>query len=156
MVKIEHEHPFVPPALEGPGVESAPKESAKTAVRLRAATGLYRQYCLVCHGSDGRGQEMRASMPVIPDFTNPALQKQVSNPQLATYILDGKGTLMPSFRGRVNDEQAQDLVAYVRAFRPASADTPVAPTGDFDKRFRELQNQWNELDKQLKKLSAPK
>ena len=95
-------------------------------------------------------------MPVIPDFTNLAWQKQVTNPQLTVNILDGKGTLMPSFRGRVSDKQAPDLVAYVRAFGPISAEAPAAPTGDFEKQFRDLQNQWNELDKQLKKLAAPK
>ena len=99
---------------------------------------------------------MKISMPAIPDFTNPAWQKQVSNPQLVVNILDGKGTLMPSFRGRVDDKQVQDLVAYVRAFGPVSAESPVAPASDYEKRFLELQNQWNELHTQMKKLSGPK
>jgi ubiquinol-cytochrome c reductase cytochrome b subunit len=156
VVKIEPELPFVPPVPEGPGGKPAPKESVETAGRLRMATGLYRQYCLICHGIDGKGHDMRAAMPVIPDFTNLAWQKRVTNPQMMVNILDGKGTLMPSFRGRVKDEQAKDLVAYVRAFGPISAEAPAAPTGDFENQFRDLQNQWNELDKQLKKLAAPK
>jgi mono/diheme cytochrome c family protein len=115
---------------------------------------LYRQYCLSCHGVDGRGRELKAGMPTIPDFTSRAYQEAVSNPQLVVGILDGKGALMPAFRGRVSEGQAQDLAAYVRAFGPVRA-APTAPAGDFDKRFRELQDQWDELQRQLRELSKP-
>jgi cytochrome c oxidase cbb3-type subunit 3 len=128
-------------------------------VRTNAATGLFRQYCLACHGTDGRGTEIRASMPTIPDFTNRAWQAGVSKPQLRVSILEGKGTLMPSFRGRVTDAQAQDLAAYVRAFGPERATTTAeAPTGDsdFERRFRELQAEWDELQKQLRELQEPR
>ena len=62
---------------------------------------------------------------------------------------------MPAFRGRVSPEQAQDLAAYVRAFGPPRAPKPEAPATDFEQRFRELQDQWNELQKQLRDLPKP-
>ncbi|HEV2948496.1 MAG TPA: cytochrome b N-terminal domain-containing protein [Gemmataceae bacterium] len=145
-----------PPVASTPGADRAP--SGDVVARTRAATGLYRQYCLICHGINGNGSEMRAAMPSIPDFTSRAWQTGSSTPQLLNSILDGKGTLMPPFRGRVNEEQARDLAAYVRAFGPASAAPSEVPTGDFERRFRELQDQWNELQKQLESLppSQPK
>jgi mono/diheme cytochrome c family protein len=127
----------------------------ETAARLRAATVLYRQYCLTCHGADGRGLQMKASMPTLQDFTNRAWQEEVSNARMLVSILDGRGTLMPAFRGRVTEEQAQDLVAYVRAFGPAQQRPTEPPSDDFEKRFRDLQRQWDELEKQLRELSPP-
>jgi len=148
----------VPPPPAEPSVVPSPKLSpaaAETVARTRVATGLFRQYCLICHGADGKGREMRASMPTLPDFTIRSWQEGLGSPQLTVSILDGKGTLMPAFRGRVNEDQARDLAAYVRAFGPVRTTTPEAPANDFEKRFRELQDQWNELERQLKKMPKP-
>jgi quinol-cytochrome oxidoreductase complex cytochrome b subunit/mono/diheme cytochrome c family protein len=166
VVQIEPQPPIVPAPPTEPTVVTAPKPlpaqppappplSQETAVRTRVTAALYRQYCLICHGVDARGSEMRASMPTIPDFTSAAWQEGVSNAQLAVSILDGKGTLMPAFRGRVSDEQAQDVAAYVRAFGPARAAPSEIPASDFEKRFREVQNEWYELHRQLQELSRP-
>jgi mono/diheme cytochrome c family protein len=64
-------------------------------------------------------------------------------------ILNGKGSLMPAFHGRVSDDQARDLVAYLRALGPPQRTGNEAPASDFAKRFEQLQRQWNELEKQL-------
>jgi mono/diheme cytochrome c family protein len=161
VVNVAPQLPLVPPAPEQPAIVPGPKSVEKpgvapeTAARLRVATVVYRQYCLTCHGADGRGLQMKASMPTLQDFTNRAWQEEVSNARMLVSILDGRGTLMPAFRGRVTDEQAQDLVAYVRAFGPVQQRPSEAPATDFDKRFRELQRQWDELEKQLRELSPP-
>jgi quinol-cytochrome oxidoreductase complex cytochrome b subunit/mono/diheme cytochrome c family protein len=162
-VKVEPEKPIVPPPPDEPKVVTAPKEkpaapaparrSAALARRLRAATGLYRNYCLLCHGPQGTGRDMKRSMSMIPDFTNRNWQESVSDAQLMTSILDGKGNFMPSFRGRLSASQASDLVAYVRAFGPSRPKRPGTPADDFEKRFRELQEQWDELERRLKELS---
>jgi hypothetical protein len=62
---------------------------------------------------------------------------------------------MPSFAGRVSEDQAQALVAYVRAFGPAPTRADEAPAGDFEKRFREMQAEWNELQRQMRELQKP-
>ena len=94
-------------------------------------------------------------MPNIPDFTNRTWQTATGTPQLLNSILDGKGTLMPAFRGRVNEDQARDLAAYIRAFGPPPTAPSELPANDFERRFRELQDQWNELQKQLEALPPP-
>jgi mono/diheme cytochrome c family protein len=152
--------PPVPPPPSQPAVVPGPRTPparapADTAARLRAATVLYRQYCLACHGSDGRGLEMRGVMPTIPDFNGRAWQEGVSDPQAAVGILEGKGAMMPAFRGRVSDEQARDLVAYLRAFGPARPAAPAAAGSDFEQRFLELQGQWDELQRQYLELAKP-
>jgi ubiquinol-cytochrome c reductase cytochrome b subunit len=148
--------PTVIPSPKRPPAEPRPSASdAETAARRRAATGLYRQYCLICHGADGRGQEMKASMPAIPDFSSRTWQAGVSNAQIAVSLLDGKGTLMPAFRGRLSDSDAQDLTAYIRAFGPPRVEPSQPGTTDFEKRFRQLQEEWDELQRQLRELQSP-
>jgi len=166
VIRVEPSPPIVPPGpnqamvvppSKAPGGEPPvpPAVRDDVAARTRAATVLFRQYCLSCHGPDGRGLEIKAAMPAIPDFTSRAWQEGVRDPQMGVSILDGKGTLMPAFRGRLTDEQARDLAAYVRAFGPARPPTSEAPTTDFEQRYRELQGQWNELEKQLRELPKP-
>ena len=95
-------------------------------------------------------------MPSIPDLSNGAWQKSVSSAQLTVSILDGKGTLMPAFRDRISDDQAEDLVAYVRSLGPVSTTPPEEkPAGDFEKRFMEVQAHRRELQRQLEELSKP-
>lgn len=79
----------------------------------------------------------------------------MSNPELVVGILDGKGTLLPAFRDRFSDEQAQDLAAYVRAFGPVRAAPTEAAASDFEQRYRELPERWHELQRQLQELSKP-
>jgi hypothetical protein len=94
-------------------------------------------------------------MPVIPDFTAREWQAGHENPQLAISILDGKGTLMPPWRGRVDPALAQDLVAFIRAFGPPDLASATAPAGEFGNRIRQLRQQWEELDRQARTLLGP-
>jgi mono/diheme cytochrome c family protein len=165
VVPEESHQPLVPSPVQ-PAVVTTPKvpkgvdpplttPSPDIAERIRAGATLYRQSCLTCHGNDGRGTQMRASMPTIPDFANGAWQRQVTTPQMVVSILDGKGTFMPSSRGRISTDQAQDLAAFVRAFGPAQTATQEIPATDFETRFKELENQWKELERQLNELPKP-
>jgi mono/diheme cytochrome c family protein len=131
--------------------------SEESAARIRIGASIFRQYCIVCHGPDGTGSIMRPSMPPIPDFTSLTFHKTHSDAQLRVSIMDGKGTLMPANRGRVTEAQASDLAAYVRAFGPKSfaAAIPVADS-DFEKSYRQLENQWNELEKELQRNRGTK
>jgi ubiquinol-cytochrome c reductase cytochrome b subunit len=165
-VSVEPKPPVASPASEQPAIVSptpaTPNQprvvtpGAENTARIRAASVLYREFCLSCHGTDGKGSQMRASMPDIPDFTGPAWQATHTNVQLAVSVLDGKGTLMPAFRGRVRDDQARDLVAYVRAFGPVPMPVSEAPASDFEDRFRQLEEQWKMLQKQLRESATSK
>jgi quinol-cytochrome oxidoreductase complex cytochrome b subunit/cytochrome c len=144
--------PKIVPAPEGtPAPPPAP--DTETRERLRVAGDLYGTYCLSCHGTDGRGTPMRATMSKIPDFTSRTWQAGVSNAQLAVSIREGKDQ-MPSFSTYVNEAHARDLAAYVRAFgpeRPPPDEVPGADS-DFERRYRELIREWEELQKQLREL----
>jgi mono/diheme cytochrome c family protein len=110
--------------------------------------------CMSCHGPDGRGMALaRAAMPPLPDFSAQAWQAERSNPQLKISILDGKGTFMPSWRGKLSPEIAQSLVSYVRSFGPASTAGAEAPPSEFEQSFESLQKQWDALEARMRLLS---
>jgi mono/diheme cytochrome c family protein len=138
--------------------EHLPVPSEDAAARIRIGATIFRQYCFVCHGLDGKGTNARTVLPPIPDFTNAAWHRERSDAQLRVSILEGKGTLMPPNRGRVTDEQAVDLVAFIRTFGPAKLLTSKTQTADseFGKSFRQLEEQFNQLAKELQKINAQK
>lgn len=136
----------------GPPLVGVPGD---TAARIRIGSSIFQQFCIPCHGPDGTGNAMRASLPPIPNFTDAAFQKSHTNAQLLTSILDGKGTLMPANRGRVTEGQARDLAAYIRSFGPKGSQPVEAGTGEFENQFNSLQAQWNSLDKELQAVSPP-
>jgi mono/diheme cytochrome c family protein len=139
----------VRPAVVPPDAPSRPE-------LLRRAEPIYRRFCQTCHGRDGRGTQVRDSMPTIPDFANARWQLARSDVQLLTSILSGQGTDMPPFDEKVTPAQARDLVAYIRAFAPGTwALSAGEPSGDFEARFRTLQRQWDELERQRHELMKP-
>jgi mono/diheme cytochrome c family protein len=84
----------------------------------RAITaGLYNRYCIRCHGVDGRGVW---DMPGIPDFTNLRWQATRSDDQIARIIIEGRGAVMPPFRGTFTLEEAWAMAHYLRTFPPGS------------------------------------
>jgi mono/diheme cytochrome c family protein len=93
-------------------------------------------------------------MPAIPNFTDPVWQKSRSNVQLTISILEGKNRQMPANRGPVTDEQAPDLVAYVRTFAPQSGPPPEIGGSDYDVEFNKLSQQWDELSHKYMELKS--
>jgi mono/diheme cytochrome c family protein len=139
----------------GPLQRAAPPSLAPRAAGTRAAGNLYVERCQSCHGADGTGRGTRAPIAETPDFTSREWQERRSDTQLLAGILEGAGTQMPAFRGTISAEQAQDLVAYIRAFGPTLAKPVADRPSDFDKRFRQLQEQLEELQRQFRELSPP-
>jgi mono/diheme cytochrome c family protein len=151
--KITRPLPDIKP-MPLPGAESKPLPVPSGEWRDRARRGglLFGQYCYVCHGEDGTGNIQRANFPPIPDFTRPDWQKTKQDAELLASILDGKGDLMPAHADRLSRDEGRDLVAFVRAFGPERpAEAPVADT-QFDRSFRQLWQQYEELEKELQKL----
>ena len=130
--------------------------SPERAAKVRVAGEFYNINCVACHGPDGRGNAaIRIAMPALPDFTTREWQTSRDNPQLAISVLDGKGALMPPWRGRVDPALAQDLVAFIRTFGPAGLVAADSPTGELGTRLRQLRQQWQVLDQQAQALSRP-
>jgi mono/diheme cytochrome c family protein len=128
----------------------------QTGLKAQNGSRLFQQFCTKCHGGDGAGMDVRARSFAIPNFTDPAWQAQRSDHQLAVSILDGKGTRMPSFRGRVGDKEAQDLVAFVRERSKARLQPIESAPTDFESRFNKLEQQFGDLKRELQKLSPDK
>jgi mono/diheme cytochrome c family protein len=83
----------------------------------RIIAGLFNRYCIRCHGVDGRGVW---DIPGVPDFTNAHWQASRSDAQLARIILEGRGAVMPPFRGTLSLEEACAMARYLRSFLPGT------------------------------------
>jgi hypothetical protein len=83
----------------------------------RLVMGLYNRYCIRCHGVDGRGVW---DIPGVPDFTNARWQASRGDGQVARIILEGRGAVMPPFRGAISLEEAWGLARYLRTFVPGT------------------------------------
>jgi mono/diheme cytochrome c family protein len=95
----------------------------------RVIIGLYNRYCLRCHGVDGHGVW---DIPDVPDFTNAVWQGSRSDIQLTRATLEGRGAVMPPFRGTLTLEEAAAMARYLRTFIPGS-ETPKTNLGPPEK-----------------------
>jgi mono/diheme cytochrome c family protein len=99
----------------------------------RVVMGLFNRYCIRCHGVDGRGVW---DIPDVPNFTDGRWQSSRSDGQLARSILEGRGAVMPPFRGTVSLEESWAMARYLRTFLPGSETPrpektkPVSPGAD--------------------------
>jgi mono/diheme cytochrome c family protein len=77
----------------------------------------YNRYCIRCHGIDGRGVW---DIPDVPDFTDPRWQGSRSDAQIVNILTEGRGAVMPSFRGTLTFEEMWAMAHYLRTFVPGS------------------------------------
>jgi mono/diheme cytochrome c family protein len=78
---------------------------------------VYDAYCTDCHGKDGKGGGILAKVYHMKpaDHTNPMEMNKMNNNELRDYIKTGEDiTLMPGWKGELNDEQIDDIVSYIR------------------------------------------
>jgi hypothetical protein len=87
----------------------------------RVVNALYNRYCVRCHAVDSRGVW---DMPDIPDFTDPRWQACRSDDMLAHIILEGRGAVMPAFRGTLTFEEAWAMARHLRTFAEGAAVRP--------------------------------
>jgi hypothetical protein len=83
----------------------------------RVVMGLYNRYCIRCHGVDGRGVW---DIPDVPDFTNLRWQASRPDPYRARIIMEGRGAVMPAFRGTLTLEEAWAMARYLHTFIPGT------------------------------------
>jgi len=89
----------------------------------RVVMNLFNRYCIRCHGVDGRGVW---DIPDVPDFANTVWQATRPDDYRSRVILEGRGAVMPSFRGTITLEEACALARYLHTFVPG---TEVARPG---------------------------
>jgi mono/diheme cytochrome c family protein len=90
----------------------------------RLVASHYNRYCVRCHGHDGRGV---CDIPDVPDFTCASWQASRSDPQLTRLTLEGRGAVMPAFRGTLSLEEAAALARYVRRFGQPPVEEIIPP-----------------------------
>ena len=83
----------------------------------RVVAGLYNRYCIRCHGVDGRGVW---DIPGVPNFTDVRWQASRSDAQRARIILEGRGAVMPPFRGALTVEESWAIGRYLHTFVPGT------------------------------------
>jgi mono/diheme cytochrome c family protein len=93
----------------------------------RTVNALFNRYCIRCHGVDGRGVW---DMPDIPDFTNARWQACRSDDELARIILEGRGAVMPPFRGVLSLEEAYAMARFLRTFAGTPGSRPDLGKGE--------------------------
>ena len=77
-----------------------------------AQEDLYKSKCAACHGADGSANTAVGKSMKIRDFHSPDVQKQ-TDAQLTEIITSGKGA-MPSYKGKLTDDQVKQMVAHIR------------------------------------------
>ena len=81
-------------------------------LRAQDAATLYKSKCAACHGADGKGSTAAGTKLGAHDFASPDVQKETDE-QLIEIVTNGKNK-MPSYKGKIPDEQIKGLVAYIR------------------------------------------
>ncbi|MCJ8278083.1 MAG: cytochrome c [Bdellovibrionales bacterium] len=77
---------------------------------------LYSQYCLKCHGSDGKGDGVFASNSGLKPANLRKLSREKTNSYLVVQINDGKGN-MPKWEDLLTAQQLWDLTNYIMTFQ---------------------------------------
>lgn len=133
---------------------AGPSQPASNDLALREGSRTFQKSCAACHGSDGRGDDARATFPEIPDFSAGGWQDGHADPHLIVSVLDGKGTGMPAFRDKLSRGQARELVTFIRSLGPPTIRTAHQPSDDFEARFGQLLAEFEELRRRSRALSA--
>lgn len=77
---------------------------------------IYKKNCAMCHGPEGGGDGAMGKMlkPPPPSFSDAARMATRTDEDLTARIKEGKSP-MPSYSSRLNDNQIQDVLAYIRS-----------------------------------------
>jgi len=89
------------------------------AVSAADAKATYDKQCAKCHGPDGKGQTKMGKQSGAKDYTDPKVQAEYTDEQMAKAIKEGvkvKGKEVMKPAENLSDADIKGLVAHVRAF----------------------------------------
>jgi mono/diheme cytochrome c family protein len=88
-------------------------------------SALFQANCSGCHGADGKG----LSSVGTPDFTNASMHSTLNTAHIEDTIRRGKNGRMPSFAGRLSDDQIGEIATWVNNLSavPGALSTSSAP-----------------------------
>jgi mono/diheme cytochrome c family protein len=90
------------------GAAAAPDHAAAS----NKTRDLYVRHCAKCHGLDGTPKPIAKGAPL---FGDPAWAPPLE--RLQTVITNGKGEIMPKFKGRLSSAEVRDLADYLMTFK---------------------------------------
>src|ERR1043165_9305073 len=95
------------------------KAAASAPSSARSASQLYSRYGVSCHGRDGTSQTKKGRFSHARNLTDAEWQDDVSDERLFNSIMNGRNVRgnMPAFSNKLNDQEAESLVGFVRRFR---------------------------------------
>jgi mono/diheme cytochrome c family protein len=140
-------------AAQGQRQPTSTRSGEPRAERIRRGNDLFQQFCQRCHGADGKGVSAKERLENLPNFMDSKWQEEQSDLQIRSTILEGASRQMPPFKDKMSEAEARELVVFIRKLAPTSDHDKEQPNADFSARFRELQEQVNELRNQYYKLS---
>ncbi|MFT3782719.1 MAG: c-type cytochrome [Nibricoccus sp.] len=88
--------------------------------RAEDAGETWNQYCVRCHGQDGKGQTKMGKKLRIKDLTAATTKVRLTEKRIVETITEGKqdasgNERMPSFREKIPEDQRRALAGFVRS-----------------------------------------
>lgn len=74
---------------------------------------LFKSKCAACHSGDGSASGPAGKAMHIRDLSSADVQKQ-TDAEITAIITNGKGG-MPSYKGKLTDDQVKQLVSFIRS-----------------------------------------
>ncbi|MBA3849368.1 MAG: cytochrome C [Opitutus sp.] len=95
---------------------------AAGAAQAATAAENWENSCASCHGADGKAQTKQGKKLKVRDYTDPKVQAELKDDAMLQAILDGvKGEggkeRMKGFKDELSEQDAKDLVAYIRSLK---------------------------------------
>jgi mono/diheme cytochrome c family protein len=95
-----------------------------TPASIAAGAATYKKYCAFCHGDTGKGDGKLAPKGSMPaDLTDAKWDRGSTDGEIHAVIMAGAGPKfeMKGFMGRLPDQDAWNIVNYIRSLAPATA-----------------------------------
>ena len=95
---------------------------ASGAAYAASASENWENNCASCHGADGKGQTKQGKKLKVKDYTDAKVQAELKDEEMVKAILEGvKGEggkeRMKGFKDDLSEQEAKDLVAFIRGLK---------------------------------------
>ena len=106
---------FVATIVGGPLAIAASNETDQSNADQIKGRKIFSKHCAGCHGPEGKGDGYLLLGPDPANLTRPATKKK-SDALLLQAIHEGKPN-MPSWKGRLSEEETRAVLAYIRTMK---------------------------------------